>query len=107
MHYYISQKIILGLLIIASFIIGLLSTIKRAPAPQIFSQNTAFFLIDINAASTEELKVIPYMSDSIVQEIIRYRTEKGCFKSIDELSEIKGIGPAKLKRMKKYLKGTN
>ncbi|MEK7309886.1 MAG: helix-hairpin-helix domain-containing protein [Planctomycetota bacterium] len=104
MHYYISQKIILGLLIIASFIIGLLSTIKRAPAPQIFSQNTAFFLIDINRANAEELRLLPYVSADMAQEIIRYRTEKGCFKSIDELSEIKGIGLARLKKMRKYLK---
>jgi competence protein ComEA len=104
MTYTYPEKIILGVLVLILFIIGLLPIIKSAPAPHIFSQNTDFFLIDINAASVEELKVIPYMSNSIIQEIIRYRLSKGRINSTDELLSVKGIGPAKLKRMRKYLR---
>jgi len=105
--YSISQKVILGLLTTLLVGTGLLSAIKSAPAPQVFSRNPDFFLININTSTLEELKVIPYMSDSIVQEIIRYRLEKGHITNIDELLSVKGIGPAKLKRMKKYLKELN
>lgn len=101
------EKIIAGVLIIIIFAVGLLPAIKSAPAPQIFAQQQEFFLIDINQASAEELKTIPYMSVIIVQEIIRYRKEKGRINSIDELLSVKGIGPAKLKRMKRYLNRLN
>ena len=106
-NYTISQQVVLGLLIATLATIGLLSTIKGVNTPRIFSQNPDFFLVNINTATAEELRVIPYISDSIAQEIIRYRQEKGHIKDIDELLNVKGIGPAKLKRMKKYLKGLN
>ena len=105
--YSYSEKVVLGLLITVLFAAGLLFSIGNKTHPEVFSQEHNFFLIDINTASAEELKTIPYMSDSIAQEIIRYRLEKGRINSIDELLSVKGIGPAKMKRMKKYLKDTN
>ncbi|MEW6026131.1 MAG: helix-hairpin-helix domain-containing protein [Planctomycetota bacterium] len=69
--------------------------------------NRDFFLIDLNKATKEELRLIPYVSEAMAQEIIRYRTDKGGLRNTDELSEIKGIGPARLKKMRKYLKKIN
>lgn len=86
------------------FIVGLLFSLSNKPVSGILAQERKFFLININQASAEELRLLPYVSDSMAEEIIRYRTEKGLFENIDELSEINGIGPIKLKRMKKYLR---
>jgi len=120
--YNYSEKVVLGLVITILFIVGLLFSLGNKPVSQLFAQEREFFLIDLNKATPEELRLLPFVSDSMAEEIIRYRTEKGgfagraCpagggspfgFKSIDELSEIKGIGPARLKKMRKYLKDTN
>ena len=107
MGYSVSQKVVLGLLITVLFALGLLFSLGNRPASGILAQEREFFLIDLNKATPEELRLIPFVSDSMAEEIIRYRTERGGFKSIDELSEIKGIGPARLKKMRKYLKDTN
>ena len=115
MGYSVSQKVVLGLLITVLFALGLLFSLGNRPASGIQAQEREFFLIDLNKATPEELRLIPFVSDSMAEEIIRYRTEKGGFagrgpfgfKNIDELSEIKGIGPARLKKMRKYLKDTN
>ena len=101
------QKVILGCLFVLLCCIGLLVVTNGRPASGILAQEREFFLIDLNKATPEELRLLPFVSDSMAEEIIRYRTEKGGFKSIDELSEIKGIGPARLKKMRKYLKDTN
>ena len=109
------QKVILGCLFVLLCCIGLLVVTNGRPASGILAQEREFFLIDLNKATPEELRLIPFVSDSMAEEIIRYRTEKGGFagrgpfgfKNIDELSEIKGIGPARLKKMRKYLKDTN
>ena len=85
---------------------------NHALCPHVHLAAGEFFLIDLNKATPEELRLLPFVSDSMAEEIIRYRTEKGGFagrgpfgfKSIDELSEIKGIGPARLKKMRKYLR---
>jgi DNA uptake protein ComE-like DNA-binding protein len=50
------------------------------------------------------LCLIPYISPNIAQEIINYRQQKGGINNLDELLSIKGIGRAKLKRIKDYLK---
>ena len=102
----------MGLVITILFIVGLLFGLGNRPVSGILTQERGFFLIDLNKATPEELRLLPFVSDSMAEEIIRYRTEKGGFagrgpfgfKSIDELSEIKGIGPARLKKMRKYLR---
>lgn len=102
--YSINEKIVLGGLITALFAIGLLSNSVNSRKPDIFARERGFFLIDINKAGMEELKILPYVSERIANEIVRYRQEKGTIKSTDELLAIKGIGHSKIKGIRKYLK---
>ena len=53
-------------------------------------------LVSLNSASTEELDTLPGIGPSLAQQIVSYREAQGPFRSIDQLTEVPGIGPAKL-----------
>ena len=56
--------------------------------------------ININVASLAELDSLPGVGVATAQLIVDYRTERGPFKSIDDLGKVKGIGPAKLAKLR-------
>ncbi|MCX7750709.1 MAG: 5'-nucleotidase C-terminal domain-containing protein [Candidatus Bipolaricaulota bacterium] len=51
-------------------------------------------LLNINTASQKELETLPRIGPTLAQRIIEYREAKGGFKALEELLEVKGIGPA-------------
>jgi competence ComEA-like helix-hairpin-helix protein len=59
--------------------------------------------ININTAGTTELQQVPGIGPSTAQKILDTRKSYGAFKSVDDLLAIKGIGPKKLEKMRKYL----
>lgn len=106
--YTIPEKIILFILIILLFCVSAVVIFSNASkTPLLFSKERNFFLININSASLEELRLIPYISRNIAQKIIKYRQEKGSIHDVNELLILKDIGPATLKRLKDYLKDTS
>jgi len=52
--------------------------------------------LNINVASAVSLEALPGIGPSLANAIVQTRTERGPFRSIDELLEVPGIGPAKL-----------
>jgi len=52
--------------------------------------------VNINTATQAELTTLSGIGEKKAQAIVLYRTEKGSFASIDELLNVKGIGPATL-----------
>ena len=59
--------------------------------------------ININTASASELQQVPGIGPSTAQKILDTRKSYGAFKSVDDLLAIKGIGPKKLDKMRRYL----
>ena len=59
--------------------------------------------ININTAGATELQQVPGIGPSTAQTILDTRKSYGTFKSVDDLLAIKGIGPKKLEKMRKYL----
>lgn len=55
--------------------------------------------VDINTASFEELKRIIHINEVRAKEIIGLRAQ-GLFKSVDDLTRVNGIGPARIKDIK-------
>lgn len=56
--------------------------------------------IDINQADPAELTKLPGIGTSTAAKISTYRDANGPFKSIDELLNVKGIGPEKLEKIR-------
>jgi len=59
--------------------------------------------ININTANSTDLQQVPGIGPSTAQKILDTRKSYGTFKNVDDLLAIKGIGPKKLEKMRKYL----
>ena len=57
-------------------------------------------IVNVNEASAQELELVKGVGPALAERIIEYRTANGKFKSLDQLKEVKGIGEAKLSKMK-------
>jgi len=60
--------------------------------------------VNVNTATLDQLTALPGIGEKRAQAILDMRKEKGGFKSVDELSEVKGIGPANLEKLRPYLR---
>ena len=56
--------------------------------------------VDINAAGKGELETLPGVGPAIAERILEERTRRGGFTSVEELLEVRGIGPATLERLR-------
>ena len=59
--------------------------------------------VNINTASADELTKLPRVGPKMAQKIVEYRTAHKSFKTVDELRNVKGIGPKVLDGMRPYL----
>ncbi len=57
-------------------------------------------LVNVNLATAIELEALPGIGSVIAQRIIEYREQHGPFHSLNELAQVKGIGPKKLEKLK-------
>lgn len=62
-----------------------------------------FAAVDINKATAKEFATLKGIGEKKAQTIVKYRKTIKCFKSIDELSDVKGIGKATITKNRKNL----
>ena len=55
--------------------------------------------ININAASAEELQVLPGIGPVYAERIVQYRRDHGPFQRIEDITQVKGIGPKTLEQI--------
>jgi competence protein ComEA len=68
-----------------------------APAPG--GDGTAA-LVDVNRASAAELEQLPGIGPATSAAIIAHRDRNGPFRAVDDLIDVRGIGPAKLEQLR-------
>jgi competence protein ComEA len=56
--------------------------------------------LDLNTATATQLDQLPGVGPVLAQRIVDYRTQHGAFRSVDELRQVSGIGPAKFGDLK-------
>lgn len=59
--------------------------------------------VNINTANKERLMLLPGIGPVYAERIIAYREEKGGFKTIEEIKNIKGIGEKRFLRLKDHI----
>ncbi|MEN6627204.1 MAG: helix-hairpin-helix domain-containing protein [Candidatus Sumerlaeia bacterium] len=62
------------------------------------------YVIDLNAASLTELDRLPGIGPVKARAIIETRDRLGGFKTIEQLDEVKGIGPVTIEKLRPRLK---
>jgi competence ComEA-like helix-hairpin-helix protein len=59
--------------------------------------------VNLNTATSSQLQEVPGIGPVTADKILKMRKSYGPFKSVDDLRAIKGIGPKRLEKMRKYL----
>jgi competence protein ComEA len=60
-------------------------------------------VVNVNTATAEQLMLLPGIGEAKARAILGRRKEKGAFKKVDELLEVKGIGTAALERIRPFV----
>ena len=63
-------------------------------------------VVNVNTATSDELQLLPGIGEARAKAVIALRKQRGGFKSVDELLEVKGIGEAGLERLRPYVRIT-
>ena len=58
--------------------------------------------INVNTADVYDLQRLPGIGEKRAQDIIAYREEHGPFQTVDELTNVSGIGPVILENLREY-----
>lgn len=78
-----------------------------SPAPVLAAEspaaNQVTETIHLNKASAEQLQVLPGVGPALSERIVLYRTEHGPFRSVDQLTEVRGVGKATLAKFRNQL----
>jgi len=61
------------------------------------------FPLDLNLATVDDLTLIPSVGPKTAASIIEYRDNKGGFNKLEDLTQVRGIGPATLGKLKVFL----
>ena len=59
--------------------------------------------LDINQASEAELSQVPGINYRLAKEVVALRARRGVFSELENLYDVKGIGPATVRRLRPYL----
>lgn len=66
-------------------------------------QNMDIEAININTADSQTLQLLPGIGEETANKIIQYREENGGFKSVEELTKVKGISEQAFQLLKVYI----
>jgi competence ComEA-like helix-hairpin-helix protein len=59
--------------------------------------------LNLNAATKEELMLLPGIGDAISERIVAWREARGRFHRVSDLRRVRGIGPKTLENLRPYL----
>ena len=61
-------------------------------------------MVNVNTATAEELQLLPGIGAARADALVELRKQRGGFKSLEQLKDVKGIGDASLERLRPYVR---
>lgn len=92
------KKIVIACLLFVSAVLGVPLTggaIEEPARPPVAASS-----VNINTASAKELEKLPGIGRVTAQNIVDYRTQKGKFNSPIDLTNVKGVGPKTMEKIR-------
>lgn len=65
--------------------------------------SSSYRKLDINVASREQLVILPGIGAKKALAIVEWRDQNGPFADVDQLADVRGIGPKTLERLRTYV----
>jgi competence protein ComEA len=75
-------------------------TVQAAGGPAKTAAAATQAAVNVNQATAKQLEALPGIGKVTAEQIIAYRTQKGPFASVDDLGNVKGIGPKTLEKLR-------
>lgn len=98
------QFVLFGVIVLA-LTTALVVRMANAPERQIEQVITRLSEpLDLNRATLDELIALPGIGPVLARRIIEHRETHGGFKSVEELLEVRGIGPKRLAQIKERVR---
>ena len=72
-----------------------------APAPETLGR------LNLNQADATALATLPGIGPALAERIVTYRQENGPFATLNDLTRVRGVGPALVKRLRPSVTVTN
>ena len=63
----------------------------------------AVMSVNLNQADVVQLQTLPGIGPALAERVVAHREANGLFASVDQLSEVKGIGQRKLEKLRGHL----
>lgn len=97
------MKKIFGIMLVLFCLAVAVPAVQATAAEQTRVAAAEVAKVNINAATAKELQGLPGIGQVMAERIVAYRTEKGKFKSTDDLLKVKGVGKKSLEKIRELI----
>ncbi len=87
--------------------LALLAALGLALAGTSFAEDASPQLVgtvNINTATPEQLELLPGIGEARARAVVEMRKQRGGFKSVEELKDVKGIGDVAFERLRPFVR---
>lgn len=91
-----------GILALCALSLALAATSVQAAQPKPTAPSLSG-VVNLNTASSDELQLLPGVGEVRAVAIVAMRKNRGGFKSVEDLLEVKGIGEAMLEKLRPHV----
>jgi competence protein ComEA len=88
----------------ATLIVGRIALALMGNSPRPTERQAAAPPLDLNQATKADLLQLPGIGENLADAILAARESRGGFRQVDDLREVHGIGPARLEKLRPYVR---